>query len=249
MINLIYLYSGTPGSGKSLHSISTILNYLRFGKVVIANFPIKFNQRELKKGYDKRFIYMETLSINPTLLIETRNNFVENKILKEGKEGEILCVFDECSIMFNPRDFSRHDRMEWINFLSQHRHYGFDIVMIAQMDRMIDRQIRGLIENEVRHRKLNNLSFPFLLFWFEILFKLFCAITHLSFFVAITYWFPVKMRLETRPFLYTKGIANHYSTFYDFRKLANTEPESGDKGGPDEDSQVAKNTKYYEVTT
>lgn len=31
--------------------------------------------------------------------------------------------------------------------------------MIAQADRMIDRQIRALIETETKHRKLNNYGF------------------------------------------------------------------------------------------
>jgi len=226
----VYLYSGTPGSGKSFHSLEAILNYLRAGKVVVCNFPVKFTDREIKHGYDKRFIYIDTLSINPTRLIEIRNDFVKKGILKESKESEFLCMFDECSIMFNPRDFSRSDRMEWINFLSQHRHYGFEIVLIAQIDRMIDRQIRGLIENEIKHRKLNNLSFPFILFPLEVLFKLFCWLTGISFFAAITYWYPIKMKLETRPFLFRKSIAKHYSTFYDFRKLQESQTELGIKG-------------------
>lgn len=37
---MIYLYSGTPGSGKSLHTARVIRNTLMFNKPVIANIPI-----------------------------------------------------------------------------------------------------------------------------------------------------------------------------------------------------------------
>lgn len=37
---MIYLYSGTPGSGKSLHIARVIKNTLMMGKPVIANIPI-----------------------------------------------------------------------------------------------------------------------------------------------------------------------------------------------------------------
>jgi hypothetical protein len=243
----VYLYSGTPGSGKSFHSIEAILRYLSAGKVVICNFPIKFTKWEMKRGFQKRFIYMETLEIRPEKLIEIRNRFVKEKVIKNNKEDQVLCMFDECSIMFNPRDFSRKDRMDWINFLSQHRHYGFQVCLIAQIDRMIDRQIRGLIENEIKHRKLNNLSFPFVLFPLEILIKAALAMLGMSIFIAITYWYPVKMKMEARPFLFRKSVAKHYSTFYDFRKMQEEAPaEAGDRGSPPipESTGICKKKKF-----
>lgn len=37
---MIYLYSGTPGSGKSLHQADDIFWDLRLNKPVVANYPI-----------------------------------------------------------------------------------------------------------------------------------------------------------------------------------------------------------------
>ena len=37
------LYSGTPGSGKSLHSAYRLIEQIEKGKTVIANFPINMN--------------------------------------------------------------------------------------------------------------------------------------------------------------------------------------------------------------
>ena len=42
----------------------------------------------------------------------------------------------------------RNDRRNWIDFFSQHRKVGHDFLLVAQNDRMIDRQIRGYIETK-----------------------------------------------------------------------------------------------------
>lgn len=58
---------------------------------------------------------------------------------------------------------------------------GFNVILISQSDRMLDRQIRALIETEVRHRKLNNYGFGGMF------------LTLLTFgrtwFIAIDYWY------------------------------------------------------------
>ena len=55
------------------------------------------------------------------------------------------------------------------------------MILISQSDRMLDRQIRALIETEVRHRKLNNYGFGGMF------------LTLLTFgrtwFIAIDYWY------------------------------------------------------------
>lgn len=40
---MIYLYSGTPGSGKSLHQASDIYYDLKYNRPVITNYPININ--------------------------------------------------------------------------------------------------------------------------------------------------------------------------------------------------------------
>ena len=46
---MIYLYSGTPGSGKSLHTASVIYWTLKRGVPVIANFAINTGKIKGKK--------------------------------------------------------------------------------------------------------------------------------------------------------------------------------------------------------
>ena len=38
-----------------------------------------------------------------------------------------------------------------MTFFSQHRKLGFNIILITQSDRMLDKQIRSLVEDEVKH--------------------------------------------------------------------------------------------------
>jgi len=193
---VITLYSGTPGSGKSLHLISLILRCLKWNRFVISNFPIKFTEKEIKKGYDKCFFYLTNEEITVDNLIMFA---LEHDMIEKCKESQCLVVIDEAGGRFNCRDFARSDRSAWIDFFSQHRKVGFDFILVAQNDRMIDRQIRGYVETEKRHRKVNNFG-PF---W----------ILPFPFFVAIEYWYVAKQRVGYEFFFFQKSIGNRYDSF------------------------------------
>lgn len=147
---MIYLFSGTPGSGKSCHQAEMILDWVSRGGVVIANYPI--DETRIKK-YKGIFVETTNQDITPSNLIEfSRMLFTKEKF----REGRIKLLIDESQIMFNCREWDRTNRAEWISFFTQHRKYGYDIYLIAQFDRMLDRQIRSLIEYEYIHRRLSN---------------------------------------------------------------------------------------------
>ena len=145
----ITLYSGTPGSGKSLHAARTIRDWLRYKKrPVVANFAIK--KPEDWKG---EFHYIPNMEITPERLLSiSREYFKEHSF----KEDYILLVLDECQLLWNSRNWEDPRRMDWLEFFSQHRKYGYQVIFIAQDARMIDRQFRSLIEYEVNHRKAGN---------------------------------------------------------------------------------------------
>ena len=121
---------------------------------------------------------------------------------KKGVKAQTLIVIDEASIKFNSREFNNKDRMEWIKFLANHRHFNFDIILIAQQDRMIDRQIRSCIETEYKHRALKNYGFA-------------GALLNLLFhgcYMCIEYWYPVKSRVGSDFGVFNARIANCYDT-------------------------------------
>ena len=192
---MITLYSGTPGSGKSYHGVALALRVLEWGRFVIANFPLRFTEKQIKKGYDKRFFYRtnEEITINNLIYFA-----IENGMLDKAKESQALVVIDEAGGRFNCRDFAKKDRAEWIDFFSQHRKLGYDFVLVAQNDRMLDRQIRGYIETEIRHRKVNNFGPFFFIPW--------------PIFVGVEWWYTARIRVGSDWMIFRKSIADQYDS-------------------------------------
>ena len=197
---MISFYSGTPGSGKSLHVAQVIYNRLRYARTnVIATFPIKMslvtNDGKCKTG---QFSCMHYTDISPSFLVDYAKTHHAH-----GKEGQTLVVIDECQIIFNPRDVDKSDRRAWIDFFTQHRKLGYDFILISPNDRLIDRQIRALFEYEVRHLKANNLGLIGMLLPFPV-------------FVARTYWYSIKELMSSEFFFYRKKWANLYDSYLFF---------------------------------
>ena len=174
---MIYLFSGTPGSGKSLHTASVIYHTLKRGLPVIANFPINLERIKGRKG---EFVEKDNSSLNPQFLIDYTKEFFKGKPIKEGK---LLLIIDECQLMFNAREWNVKGRSDWLSFFTQHRKYGYDVILVAQFDRMIDRQIRSLIEYEQIHRKVSN---------FGIKGKILSLCSGGNLFVSVKVWYPMK---------------------------------------------------------
>jgi len=92
--------------------------------------------------------------------------------------------------------------MAWINFFTQHRKLGYHFILISQNDRLIDRQIRGFLEYEVKHRKLNNFG-PFVLL-------------PVPTFVTITYWYSIREKVDREFFFYKRKYSEIYNSFFLF---------------------------------
>lgn len=193
---MIYLYSGTPGSGKSLHATYDIYTRLLLGKHCIANFPIDFTCRKGRKLKKDRFLYLPNEDISVRTLIKESLRVSQQKGFKENN---ILWVVDEAGCVWNSRQFQNRDRLEWIRFFSQHRHFGYNIILVSQTERMLDRQIRGLIEYEVEHRKANN-------------FKLF-KLLPFPVFISIERWHSVNEKIESNFFMYNRQKAKLYNSY------------------------------------
>lgn len=190
---MIDLYSGTPGSGKSLHVARDIFIKLNIKKeCVIANFPVNLNL--IRKKSREKFLYLDNSELTVNALIDFAK---KNHII--GKENQTLLVIDECQTFFNPREFARKDRLEWNNFFSQHRKLGFSVILVTQNDRLIDRQIRALIEYETKHRKVNNFKVGKLL--------------PIPTFACVTYWYGVREKLDVSFFFMRKKYSNLYDSY------------------------------------
>lgn len=160
---MIELYSGTPGSGKSLHVANKIYQWLhRWKAPVIGNFS--FNAYACNpKGWGS-YLEVNNSQLTPDFLIYFSEKYKELRGWQTVPEEHILVVIDEAQILYNAREWSKGDRAPWISFFTQHRKLGYRVILIAQFDRMLDRQIRSVIEYEYIHRKVKNIGFGGTLF-------------------------------------------------------------------------------------
>lgn len=201
---MISLYSGTPGSGKSLHLAQILYDRIKLDNcVVIGNF--EFNTSQIRGKKRGEYISIDNDRLLPDRLIKFSNDY--RRIYCKGKpikEGRFTLVIDECQIIFNAREWQISGRSKWTSFFTQHRKFGFDIILIAQFDRMIDRQIRSLIEYELIHRKINNYGF-----WGKLI-GLLCGG---NLFVAVKMWYPMKMRIGAQFFRAHRKYYRLYDTY------------------------------------
>lgn len=184
---MIYMYTGRPGSGKSLHMASEIHEAVWNGKNVIANFQINESYFAKARHPERlgKFIYVsnrewmenaytDRISINPVtgdrikgVVPGNRYTYLDGlysfalQFHKRNRDNQIvehqtLLVLDECQILFNSRCWAKKDRLDWIEFFREHRKYGYDVYLVSQDDKVIDKQVREILEIKVEHRNVKN---------------------------------------------------------------------------------------------
>ena len=121
---MIELYSGTPGSGKSLHTAKELRSRLRMHKrVIIGNFYV--NTKAIKRCRGT-YLFVMNDRLTPDRLLQFSRK-LSNHLGRRLKEGEILLLVDEAQLLFNSREWQNISRQGWLSFFSQHRHYGYPI--------------------------------------------------------------------------------------------------------------------------
>lgn len=234
---MVAFYTGTPGSGKSVHATRDIISRLRRGRRLIANFPINEDAIGKCKSHAE---YWPNADLTVGRLVRYA---VEHDQI--GHEGATLVIVDEAQIKFNCRDLQRKDRQDWVNFFTQHRKLGFDIILITQYDRMIDRQIRAMVETEYKHRKLNNYGLG------GSMLGLFTLGS--TWFISIEYWYGGnRLKLGQEVFRYRKKYGKITDSYHLFADLAGSEwadvisgvPRSG--GAPEMAAAQAENENSAE---
>lgn len=208
---MVFLYSGTPGSGKSLHIAHNICNMLRNGYCVVSNFDI--NHSVVKMNKRSNFNYVPNDEMTPERLIGYSQFYFKDHKFKEGR---INLIIDEAQIIFNAREWNVSGRAAWLSFFTQHRKYGYDIYLVAQFDRMLDRQIRSLIEYEYKHRKIKNFGFGG---WVLNL------VGGGGLFIAVKIWYPLQEKIGQELFRFNKRYERLYDSYKSF--TGDTAPGAG----------------------
>lgn len=216
---MMSLWSGTPGSGKTLHCAHEIKDDLRFNKNVISTCYIDTTYCFMSKLQEfifnvtkgkihlynederqKNFHYIPIEEITPAYLYE-----FAAKYHKFGKEHQTTLVLDECVAIFSPTVLADNIQRwnEWDEFFRKHRHLGYNVIIIPQSKRLISRKVIEYCEFEVKHyNRKNHGNFGFIL---SLLFG--------SLFSWALYWRGSKECLEQHFFRYSYLYGSMYNSY------------------------------------
>lgn len=151
---MITVFSGTLGSGKSYDAVDTIIKHLRKGKNVICDFNIDLSGL---KGIKGEFVHLPLMSIPVLITYAQKHNNMDS-----FSEDQTLVVIDEVYNYFDPRDYTRDDRMLWVSFLKISRHYCLSFLFICQDAKTdLDKKILRTIEYDVVHKDVRKLQWGF----------------------------------------------------------------------------------------
>ncbi len=171
---MIYFVNGRPGGGKSLFMAETIYKKMKRGINVIANFEINMDYFEKCHHPERlgKFIFVSNaelttqayLNIKPS---DKKFSYIDglwgyalnfHDLSDKGKKVQTILVLDECGLLFNSRTFSARDRLSWLDLFVNHRKLHYDIYLIAQDEKQIDKQIREMFQKEVECRDVGKMK-------------------------------------------------------------------------------------------
>lgn len=202
---MIYLYSGTPGSGKSLHMAKDIRLILSQGGLIIANFKLQETFLNSKKNKGK-VVYLPDVDLTyPTDVAA----LIEYWVARYPGKRILLCL-DECQNIFNARTWNIRGRSDWIQFFALHRHLSKEkcnVILATQDDTSLDKQIRKKIECDYRHLKMKNGGIAF---W--ILSMFFGG----NLFKYRVYWYGQRQFLYSELYVANKKLFGVYDTHASF---------------------------------
>lgn len=202
---MIDIYTGTPGSGKSLHMAKDIRDMLCRGGLVISNFEISRDFLESKRCRGRAVHLSDKELFYPSDTAALISYWVKNRSTK------ILLCLDECQGLFNARTWNMAGRSEWVDFFALHRHLSEErcrVILATQDDASVDKQIRHKVECEYKHYKIKNGSNAY--FIFSMLF--FGG----NLFKYRWFWYGQKQHLGSSLFIGRKKLFKIYDTHASF---------------------------------
>lgn len=159
---MIWFYTGPPGTGKSLSLMRDIKAKLRAGgNVICVNMKIKREGVIASLGkHAENIKNLHELTLDEFTPQWCMDFALDNHV--PDVENQTIIIVDECQDIWSPetmklkvQEGDRYYRVNWHDFMSKHRHFGYNVIMTSHMDKWIDAQFRILIQFEVQHRILS----------------------------------------------------------------------------------------------
>ncbi|MCL2118574.1 MAG: zonular occludens toxin domain-containing protein [Planctomycetaceae bacterium] len=175
----LQIVAGKPGSGKSYHTVTMLLQHLEdwalyerkegqvFDRALYTNLPLQtdfINEYLTKKTGDETDVSHYIKPIDE----DVRKRFIQcgGKFPLAVLPQNAMIVIDEVQKLFGSEmdTDKKHKQfnIEFRNYVSQHRHYGHDLIFITQHTDNISKQILAMAEKlyQVENAKHYGLPFP-----------------------------------------------------------------------------------------
>lgn len=147
----IDLFTGLLGGGKTLLAVEEIAYHIRRGGTVYTNIALKLDG--LRAWMAEHGLDLDESRIH-ILKVEDIEEFHKH-VARGTKDMASLVVIDEASLNLNARDWQKLNRDLW-NFNVLVRKLDIRLIYISQQPEYLDKQIRGLVREQVDCRNLRN---------------------------------------------------------------------------------------------
>jgi len=152
---MITAIEAKPGQGKTVYCTYLIERYLRRGYKVVTNVRTRFPKATYASTWED-------------ILKHIYEHCSDDATMSKGREGSLKIVLDELQIYLNSRNWEKLP-LEVQLLLSQHRHYGVDIIGATQSTKRVDTIFRELVQVLYRLRRITVFSlFGHTFGWFAL---------------------------------------------------------------------------------
>lgn len=205
---MITILEGAPGHGKSYSLVKEIADTVHRGEPVATNVPLRADWPVVMARRYTLFPSLRKKAVEEKARKYARLVYVSDeledlmRVRLAGKgEGRGKLIIDESHREMNTRTFrSDKRRLDVVNAMSAHRHYGWNMVLATQDEKNLDTQVRGLYEFKSVVRNFKRLPFIAMVCPFNI-------------FLRVTTWNDrAKTKAGVSLYGLNKGLARLYDT-------------------------------------
>lgn len=144
---MIHLVTGKIGAGKTLWSLTQIIEHIKNGGTVATN--IKLNWPNFRRYISSKYKVVPCYS--QYRFIDLNSQQWDRVIPWGSHELPVKVFLDEVHLFFNSRDWSKTqtEHKDMLSFLTQSRKAGVDVYFISQLSGTVDKQLRSQAQFEI----------------------------------------------------------------------------------------------------